>query len=321
MKKNNLKYAIGIDVGGTYTKIGALSSTGRLIVKKQIPTQALLGPKDFVERVSVAVLEMEKSEKIKAAGLGLALAGAVDPKSGKILFAPNLKGWPNFDFKKAFAKKIGQRNFVVENDANAAVWGCYVLDFKRRAPNFLGLTLGTGLGGGIVIEDALYRGSAGSAAEIGHMRIVVGGELCHCGSRGCFEAYAGGYGILRTARRMLSESPEKGKILSSLCPDPNALEPRHLSEAAEMGDVLSQEVWAVTGRYLAAGIASLVMIFNPDGIYLLGGVSAAGRHLMDPLKKELENEPFRLPFLRAKIRMTENSDFGCRGAALLALEN
>lgn len=319
MPKNNA--SIGIDVGGTYTKIAILNPSGGALGKKQLPTQASLGPRDFVERIGGTVLEMEKNLKVRAAGLGLALAGAVDPVSGKILFAPNLKGWTHFDFKKAFSKKLGARNVIVENDANAAVWGCYVLNFKRQAPNFLGLTLGTGVGGGIVIGGKLYRGSAGSAGEIGHMRIVIGGELCHCGSRGCLEAYAGGYGILNIARRTLAESPEKGKILSSLCPDPSALEPRHLSEAAGMGDILSQEVWAVTARYLAAGIASLVMIFNPDGVFLLGGVSAAGNHLMEPLKKELSQEPFRLPFSKAKIRMTENPDFGCLGAALLASES
>jgi glucokinase len=318
MGKNNV--SIGVDVGGTYTKIAILGKNEKILAKKQVPTQSSLGPKDFVSRISGAVMEMEKLLKVHAEGFGLALAGAVDPASGKILFAPNLKGWPNFDFKKAFSKKMGARKFIVENDANAAVWGCYVLDFKKKGENFLGLTLGTGVGGGIVCYGKLYRGSAGSAGEIGHMRVAVGGELCHCGSRGCLEAYAGGYGIIKTARRMLSESPDKGRILSSLCADPNALEPRHLSEAAQMGDVLSQEVWAVTARYLAAGIASLVMIFNPDGISLLGGVSAAGRHLMDPLKKELSQEPFKLPFSRAKIRMTENSDFGCIGAALLALQ-
>ena len=318
MGKNNI--SIGVDVGGTYTKIAILGKNQKILAKKQVPTQSSLGPRDFVSRISSAVIEMEKLLKAHADGFGLALAGAVDPVSGKILFAPNLKGWPNFDFKKAFSKKMGARKFVVENDANAAVWGCYVLDFKKKGENFLGLTLGTGVGGGIVCYGKLYRGSAGSAGEIGHMRVAVGGELCHCGSRGCLEAYAGGYGIIKTARRMLSESPDKGRILLSLCADPNALEPRHLSEAAQMGDVLSQEVWAVTAHYLAAGIASLVMIFNPDGISLLGGVSAAGWHLMNPLKKELSQEPFKLPFLRAKIRMTENSDFGCIGAALLALE-
>ncbi|MEK7859651.1 MAG: ROK family protein [Elusimicrobiota bacterium] len=309
--------AIGVDVGGTFTKLALVGSQGRLLERAQMPTAPEAGPADFVRRVGALVDAFKGRAGARAIGLGL--AGDVDSRRGCLRFTPNLPGWEGFDFKKAFSRKM-KRPVVVENDANAAVWGAYVTELKRRPRNVIGVTLGTGVGGGLILEGRLYRGSTGSAGEIGHALVEPGGELCHCGARGCLEAYAGNYGIVRTARRLLKKDPRRGALLRRLCPDLDALDPKTLTLAAERGDAVAREVWRLTGRRLGIGLANLVLVLNPDVLLLLGGVSRAGRWLLDPVRRSLSDQPFQTSFKAASVRMAGNHDGGCVGAALLALD-
>ena len=233
----------------------------------------------------------------------MGLAGDVDSARGRLRFAPNLRGWDGFDFRKAFSART-QGRVVIDNDANAAVWGGYVVGLKRRARNVVGVTLGTGVGGGLILEGRLYRGSTGSAGEIGHMIVKPGGRLCHCGNRGCLEAYAGSYGIMRTARSL----GLKG------------LTPRDIAAAADGGDALAREVWARTGRVLGVGLSNLVLVLNPDVVLLLGGVSRAGRWLTGPIEEHFRGQPFKTPFSGLRVKLAESTKAGWLGAALLSRE-
>lgn len=312
------KYAVGIDVGGTYTKLAVVEPSGRMRTHERLPSQVEAGPAAFVDRVC-GVVDRWRKEGLRPDGVGLGLAGDVDSHKGELRFTPNLRGWDGFPFKAAIQRRLKTR-VVVDNDANAAVWGGYVVELKRQPRNVVGVTLGTGVGGGLIVNGRLYTGSTGSAGEIGHTKVEAGGQLCHCGGRGCLEAYGGSYGILRLARKLIAKHPKRAKRLLAICGAPSKLEPVHLSKAAEAGDSIAQEVWLETGRKLALGLENLILVMNPDVLLVLGGVSRAGRWLLDPIEAHLAAQPFRTPFSRARVKLADDPNAGCLGAALLALE-
>lgn len=280
--------ALGVDVGGTFAKLGLVDAKGRVLRSAQIPTEAGKGPADFVKRVKAATKGWAYRR------MGLALAGGVDHERGLLLFVPNLPGWAGYSFKRAF------KDVVVENDANAAAWGVYALA-GRKTPHALVLTLGTGVGGGLIFEGRLHRGATGSAGELGHSVIEVGGALCACGRRGCLEAYCGTAAIQRLAGRKVT--------------------PKELAEAAHAGDASALSVWNEVGTRLGEGVANFVLAYDPGAVFLLGGVARAGALLLDPVRRVLAAQPFRRPFERLKLQAPAERDWGCLGAALLALED
>ncbi|MCM2305164.1 MAG: ROK family protein [Elusimicrobia bacterium] len=292
--------SVGIDVGGTFAKIGLVDSSGALIESLQIPTEPTKGPAHFKRRAAAIV----KGWTFGSVGLGL--AGGVDAKTGSLLFVPNLKGWTGFSFKKSFEKSLGVPVHV-ENDANAAVWGGYKVALKGRPRTVIGLTLGTGVGGGLVIDGRLHRGATGSAGEIGHLTLELGGPLCHCGRRGCLEAYAGTYGILRAAKAHMRRVP-------------SPLTPKAVAEAALAGDAGALKVWDEVGTRLGQALSSLILVLNPDAVLLLGGVARAGRLVLDPVRRVFAAQPFREPFRKVVLSAPAERDWGVVGAALLSRE-
>lgn len=313
-----MKIGLGVDVGGTFAKLVAVEPRGRPLYQTQVPTEPGRGPRSFIRRLlgQIRSAELELGRKFEAVGLGV--AGDVDPEKGVLRYAPNLKDWSGFSFKASLGDKL-HRPLVVENDANMAAWGGFALELGKRPKTMVAITLGTGVGGGIIVDRKLYRGATGSAGEIGHMRVEPRGELCHCGSRGCLEAYAGSYGIVRSVRKLLGPG-RKGSILKSLCPDLDGLTPSTIALAAEKGDPVAQAAWIRTGYYLGLGIVNLVYCFNPEAVLIVGGVSKAGPLLLKPLTEVLQSQPFRTPFRKVSVRIARRSDLGALGAALLALE-
>jgi len=295
-----MKNAVGIDVGGTFTKIGLVNPKGEIVRSLQLPTMPSQGPKNFVRRAAAIVKGWSYSS------VGLGLAGGVDAKTGTLLFVPNLKGWTGFSFKKAFSKALGV-NVVVDNDANVAVWGGYVVALKKKADTVIGVTLGTGVGGGLVIGGRLHRGATGSAGEIGHLTLELNGPLCNCGRRGCLEAYAGTAAILRRARALMRRLP-------------SPLTPKAVADAALAGDRGALKVWDEVGTRLGQGLASLTLVLNPDAILILGGVARAGRLVLDPVKKVFAAQPFKEPFRKVVLSTPADRDWGVVGSALLSRE-
>jgi glucokinase len=229
----------------------------------------------------------------------------VDARTGSLLFVPNLKGWTGYSFKKAFSS-FGVP-VVVNNDANAAVWGGYQVALKGVPRTVIGVTQGTGVGGGLVVDGRLHRGATGSAGEIGHLTLELGGPRCHCGRRGCLEAYAGTYGILRLARARMRRLP-------------SPLTPKAVADAALGGDRGALRVWDEVGARLGQGLASLVLVLNPDAVLLLGGVARAGRLLLDPVRRVFAEQAFRAPFNGLSLSAPSARDWGVVGAALLSRE-
>ena len=170
------------------------------------------GPSRFVTRAAGLVKDACAGKKIELCAGGIGIAGDVDSKSGIMRFSPNIREFDGFDFKSAFSKSL-KLPVTVDNDANAAVWGAYVSVLKRKPKNVIGVTLGTGVGGGLILDGRLYRGSTSSAGELGHARVAFPGEPCGCGATGCLEAYAGALGIARTARRLLGGPFKRRSLL------------------------------------------------------------------------------------------------------------
>lgn len=292
--------SVGIDVGGTFAKLGLVDPSGEVIEAIQIPTLPAKGPADFLRRAEGVLRNWSFSS------IGLGLAGGVDPDTGALLFVPNLKGWTGFSFRRALERAYAVP-VAVDNDANVAVWGGYKAALGGKGRTIVGLTLGTGVGGGLIVDGELHRGATGSAGEIGHMTLQLDGPRCACGRRGCLEAYAGTAGILRAAKRHMKKLP-------------SPLTPKAVADAALAGDKGAKAVWAETGERLGQGIASLVLLLNPDAVLILGGVAKAGKLIMDPLRRVLADQPFREPFRGLELSAPADRDWGVVGAALLSRE-
>jgi glucokinase len=305
-----------MDVGGTFTKIAAVTAHGRLLASVQIPTEPQKGAKAFVARMAGAVLSLERNLGRRADAVGLGAAGDVDSVGGCLRFAPNLRRFEGFPLQSALSRAL-RRPVAIQNDANAAAWGGFVIELKRGVENMAAITMGTGIGGGLVLGRRLYSGSTGSAGEIGHMRIIPNGDLCGCGARGCLEAYAGGRAIVRAAEKLLAERPSRKSGLRLLS---GRIEPRDIAEAAGAGDPLAREVWRSVGRAMGLGISNLVLLLNLDAVIIAGGVSRAGPLFMGEIERALRNNPFRTPCGRVRVRIGKTDNLGALGAGLFSLE-
>ena len=292
--------SVGVDVGGTFAKLALVTPAGDVVRSASIPTEPRRAPAEFVRRVAAAL------EGWRYDSLGLGLAGGLDAATGTLLFAPNLKRWVGFSFKREFERRLKVRT-VADNDANVAVWGGYAVGLKRKPRCVVGATLGTGVGGGLIVDGKLHRGATGGAGEVGHQVIVVGGERCGCGRRGCLEAYVGTRGLQRSARRLMRRPP-------------SPLTPKALAEAALAGAPGARAVWREVGTFLGVGLANAVMMLNPDAVILLGGVARAGELVLEPVRRVFAAQPFREPFEALELSMPEEREWGCVGAALLARE-
>lgn len=310
---------LGIDTGGSFTKLIAIAESGAVLGKAQIPTLSEKGPRDFIRRAAQAVRALERRLGRSLGDVCLAVAGDVDPRRGRLRRSPNLPRFEDFPLRDTLRVAL-DRQVEMHNDANMAAWGCYTLELRRRFPNVLGITMGTGIGGGVVQGGKLYTGSTGSAGEFGHMRVVPGGERCGCGASGCLEAYAGKAGIAKLAARLLEESPAASPRLRAAAKGGDGLDPEVLARAAQAGDPVAREVWRRVGAAMGVGIVNLVYLFNPDAVVIAGGVSQAGAFFMDPIRRALAEESFRTPFTHVRVTLAKRAQLGSLGAAMYALE-
>ena len=304
-------YYLGIDLGGTEVKIAVVNKRGQIIAETGIPGSNTFSPDALVRKI------VEKSRSLKnfklVSGVGAGVAGDIDQKNGIVRFSPNLTKWKNVRLK-AMLRRYFKGPIVIDNDANAAAFGAYFLDAGRKAKNLICVTLGTGIGGGIILDGKVYRGATGTAGEIGHIHYDANGPLCNCGSHGCIEVYAGAPSIIRQGKKL------KSKILKRLTGgDLNNLTPKILQEAALMGDKQALKLWKDTGTKLGVIFADLVNTFNPEMIIISGGVSKANRLLTDPIISTVSKRAFKTAARACKIVVSKFTNrLGVVGAALLA---
>ncbi|MFG3114058.1 ROK family glucokinase [Streptomyces sp. NPDC048197] len=271
---------IGVDIGGTKIAAGVVDEEGSILETCKVPTPQATDA--LTEAIADAVRTVGAGHHIEAVGIGA--AGYVDEKRATVLFAPNID-WRHEPLKDKVEQRVGLP-VVVENDANAAAWGEYRFGAGQGHSDVICITLGTGLGGGIIIGNKLRRGRFGVAAEFGHIRVVPDGLLCGCGSQGCWEQYASGRALLRYARQRAFATPENAQILLSLGDGTaEGIEGRHVSQAARQGDPVAIDSFRELARWAGAGLADLASLFDPSAFIVGGGVSDEGELVLEPIRK------------------------------------
>ncbi len=276
-----MSLAIGIDVGGTKIAGGVVDESGSVLEELRVESPAT-DAHAIEAAIEKLVTELATRHHIEAVGVGA--AGYIDKARSVVLFAPNL-AWRDLDLKADLESTLGL-HVVVENDANAAAWGEFQFGAGHDIDDLLLVTVGTGVGGGVVLDGALYRGAFGVGAEIGHMRVVPGGILCGCGNRGCFEMYASGSALVREARAAArAGSLLAADLLDRAGGDVEAITGPLITEAARAGDVFALEQLSSLGTWLGEGIASLTAVLDPAVVVIGGGVSAADDLLLDPVRR------------------------------------
>ena len=281
---------IGSDVGGTKVLGGVVDDNGKVLTtaRKDTPRQGGTALTETIANVAKELLEQHNVSSV-----GVSAAGFVSSDRKTMLATPNIADWNGVDLDNQLTKLIGLP-VVIENDANAAAWGEAKFGAGKNQNHMMMLTVGTGIGGGIVVNGALYRGAYGIAAEFGHLRVVPEGHICGCGARGCFEQYASGNALLRHAREAINASPEVARNLLSRGDGTVAgLTGQAITEAAREGDPVALAAFNTTGQWLGAGIASLSVLLDPACVVIGGGVIDAGEILLKPTRESLErNMPF-----------------------------
>lgn len=317
----NGRYIIGVDLGGTSINVGAVPFDGGTVLgMRSLPTEPHHGAKFVVDRMVGMIREVMRDAKREGGlsdddflGIGLGSPGPLDRKSGTVLETPNL-GWRNFPLRDLISNAVGL-DAELDNDANAATLGEWWQGAGRGVSSLVGLTLGTGIGGGLILAGELYHGASDAAAEIGHMTIDSTGRKCNCGNYGCLEAYASGPAIARAA----VEGLEAGA--SSLLPDLvdgdlSRVTAEMVYEAIVAGDLFAAEVMSEAAKFLGTGVANLINILNPEMIVIAGGVTRAGDHLFGPLRTEVRRRAFRGAAESCRIVSGELGDMaGVIGAA------
>ncbi|MFZ4108761.1 MAG: ROK family glucokinase [Candidatus Planktophila sp.] len=280
-----MAYTIGIDVGGTKVLGGVVDELGKVLATERQDTPRQGGSALTQTIADIARALMAKDD---IASVGVSAAGFVSSDRKTMLATPNIADWNGVNLDAELTQLIGLP-VIIENDANAAAWGEAKFGAGQDQDHMMMLTVGTGIGGGIVVNGALYRGAFGTAAEFGHMRVVPEGHLCGCGARGCFEQYASGNALLRHAREAINASPEIARNLLSRGDGTVAgLTGKAITDAAREGDPVALAAFNTTGQWLGAGIATLSVILDPACVVIGGGVIDAGEILLKPTREALE---------------------------------
>jgi glucokinase len=291
-----VRFVLGIDVGGTNLVVGAVATDGSsLHALRSEPTRPEEGSEAVLRRlVTMAKAVMEETGRTlpgaEFVGAGVGAPGPLDTKRGVVLLTPNL-GWVNLPLRDLVQDGISLPT-AIDNDANCAVLGECWMGAARGARNVIGITIGTGIGGGIVVNGRLYHGSSDSAGEIGHTTVEVNGRRCKCGNYGCLEAYASGPAIARRAVEAI-EAGQPSRLPEYVNGVLERITAQTVYQAAHDGDELAEEVVGDTAKFLGAGIANMINIFNPEIVVVFGGVTYAGEHLFAPLRREVARRAFK----------------------------
>lgn len=307
---------VGVDIGGTKIAAGVVDEKGKILTRKRVATAGR--DAETVEKtVSDLVNTLKKKHKITAIGIGA--AGFIDEKRSRVNFAPNL-GWLDEPLRMAVESQTDLPT-VVENDANAAAWGEYRFGAGKGSDYLVAITVGTGIGGGIIIEGSMFRGRWGAASEFGHLCVDPGGRPCGCGNRGCWEQYASGNALVREARYLASERRTEAETLLDLGDGtPEGVQGLHVTKAAREGDPVALAAFDFVSRWLGQGMADVAAVLDPECFVIGGGVSEAGDILLgSTVRSFTESVTGRDHRTMPKIVVAQlGNDAGLVGAADLA---
>lgn len=313
-------YCIGVDIGGTSVKVGMVDSEGNILLKDSVKTLAERDSgsviKDIGELINSIIAKSKISEK-EVVGIGIGCPGAISSGTGVVDYSNNL-GWLNVHLAEELSRYIN-KPIKVSNDANVAALGETVFGAGRMYDNTILLTLGTGVGGGIIIDNRLYEGNESKGAEVGHMVIVVDGEPCTCGRKGCMEAYCSATALIRETKEAMQK--DKASSMWKFSPDIEKVDGRTAFECSKKGDASAIKVVDDYVKYLAEGMLNFANIFRPQAIILGGGVCAQGDYLINKLKEYCKKEHYGYRGAPAFdiLVATLGNDAGIIGAASLII--
>lgn len=313
--------AIGIDVGGTAIKAGLVGSDGLVYEKTSVGTDVDRGVDHVLGRLAELVhhfLSVAASRKLDTRGVGLGMPGTLSRRRGVVIAPPNLPGWRNVAVVERLSARVGM-NVLLDNDANNAALGEYLCGAGRGVGDMVMLTLGTGIGGGIIHHGRLFHGARENAGELGHTIVHFGGRRCACGQLGCLEAYASASSTAARARERLAAG--ESSILKETLAVRGEITANDVLVAARRSDALAAEVWQDTCRYLAIGCINVQCAIDPERIVLAGGMSAAGEELRKPVAEAVAQ--FASPMLGVppEISLAElGNDAGFIGCAMSILQ-
>lgn len=314
MKRRTL--ALGVDIGGTKTKVALVDGEGKVFTSYTYPTAPERGPERVISELISTIKHRLGRYSFRAQGIGIGIAGQVEPEEGVLIFGPNL-GWENVPIKEMIA---GDLNIPVEitNDVRAATLGEWVFGAGRGYQNIVCLFIGTGIGGGMVLEGNLVNGCTNTAGEFGHMVVVADGRRCRCRNHGCLEAYAGGWAIAEKAKDLVRSDPERGKTILKIAGSLDSITAASVTKAYRKGDGLAEEVIKEAVHFLASGIAGLVNAFNPCLVILGGGVIEGLPVMVSMVEEEVKKRALTATLSKLRFAKTAlGGDAGVIGASLV----
>jgi glucokinase len=312
---------LGIDLGGTDCKIGLVDRTGRILAKGKFPTRSEMGPDGVLKNIAEEAKRFleEEGAFARPGGVGMGVPGPMSSRHGIVYEAPNLPGWRNVAVASVVSQHLGWP-VVLCNDANAAAWGEFWGASSHRdvgVSSMIFYTLGTGVGGGIILNGQLLEGPDDTAGELGHMVIDIrpNAPQCGCGNRGCLEAIASATAV----KRRVLEQQSRGDLGLIQIPADGKIGARTVFEAAERGCNVAKAIFHEVGEALGVAIANMINALNPELVVLGGAMSGAGHHILDPLRARAKANSFAKPFSRVRIEVARlGADAGLVGAAGMA---
>ncbi len=312
-------YRLGIDLGGTNIATGVVDENCKIIGVGKVKTNAPRPANEIIDDMAKSALLAVKDAGItmdEVQSIGVGTPGSVDYKTGTVIYANNL-GFFNVPLAEELKKRLNKEVFV-ENDANAAAYGEYVAGAGKGTESFVAITLGTGVGGGVIIDGKIFGGSNGAGAELGHTVIQMNGVPCSCGRNGCFEAYASATALIRQTKQAMTRYP-KSKMWELCKNDIENASGRTAFDAMRMGDEAGKSVVDEYIKYVAIGVANMVNIFQPDVLCIGGGISNEGETLMKPIRDIVSGENYARDMEKATLIKAASlgNDAGIIGAALL----
>lgn len=314
-------YVVGVDLGATKILSLAVAAGGRVVGRDRRPTEASQGPDAVIQRIVASVRQAIAEADLREAelrGVGISAPGPCDVRRGMVTHPPNLPGWRNVPLARIMREALNAPT-LLENDANAAAYGEHRLGAGQPYRHMIFITISTGIGGGFIIDGAVYPGASGAAGEVGHMTLEENGPPCGCGRQGCLEALASGSAIAREAGTLLTQG--RCPLLARLLSEGRPLDAESVHLAAQQGDEDARALIERAGRYLGLGLANLINIFNPQGIVLGGGLCRIGAMLLDPARAVVRERSFSQSFADVSIVQGELGDqAGALGVAALATE-
>ncbi len=284
------KYRIGVDVGGTNVKIALVDKKGEIKFPKTVPTRAEMGYEYTIGNIQQSIKDLISEagiEKNALEGIGFGFPGQIDCDKGIVRLAPNIPGWVNVPISEIMQKEFNVP-VKVDNDVRCAALAELNYGAGVGCKNLICITVGTGIGSGLIINGKIVRGASNAAGEIGHIKLEMhDGLLCGCGDRGCLEAYASGPSIVAMAKEyvMGGKSAKFREIAGSI----DAITPAIVAQAANEGDAVAKKIFEIMGEYIGIGLTSVVNLLNPEKIVIGGGVADAGDILLEPLRKTLKS--------------------------------